>query len=801
LLARLLPYLYVPISIAFLADAVLSGGAYLLRDVVTFFHPWQDAVADAIRGGHLPLWNHDSFCGVPLLANLQSGVFYPVNWLYWVLPFDAALTTGMFLHLTLAALLMRAFLLRVGLARLGSFLGGTLFAYGTWSLSHLEFPMQLGAAVWLPMAWTGIWMVMREGNLRGCAVGALAIALSLLSGYPQMTLFGLMSSSVLALMLTPRALRQEGRAKFRVLAWPAILVLAGLVAAVQILPSREMTALSQKAAPYTAEVALSRSLPVQGLAGLLDPFFLGLPGVDRFWGGEVAEYAFATFYIGAAGLVWLIAAGRTFRRPLRRKRIRYDENSREVVCPTVIPWFLAAGGIIGVLLALGRHTPLYPLLHAHVPGFGQIRWPAAATYLIAAHLAPLAAIGFRSVTRDRDRIRRASLACLVLGGLTLAVWALAQGPGSSWFRLLQTAGAPEWQGSAYEAGQAEWLGASLGRGAVLVAIGAIGLLLFDIRSRVAGAWMVLILADLFLTARWFDTPVARGFYDETPANVAALAEELGEHRVFVPGSTSQLGNFLYGSRDPDAYRWARSSLLCNANMPLGIAAASGCEPLAPRRHEAFAQAFDAPSTPWAIKERIFDLWDAGLYFAAPEVRPLDVPRMSPETLGLEISRHEPRLGRAGVLSNWRTVEAGPPVLQALFAPSHDPAVTTLLEDTPGAGVPPSPSRKSPQRADALAVEAGPNSLRVAWQIGPAGMLRVLESWDPGWQAWVNGEPVPVYRADFLFMAVPVPQGPCEVHFRYRPSSLRQGAGASLIGLVGCLALGLLGRRRDSVTSA
>jgi len=36
-----------------------------------------------------------------------------------------------------------------------------------------------------------------------------------------------------------------------------------------------------QAEPHEAAVALTRSLPWKGLAGLVDPFFLGFPGMDR----------------------------------------------------------------------------------------------------------------------------------------------------------------------------------------------------------------------------------------------------------------------------------------------------------------------------------------------------------------------------------------------------------------------------------------------------------------------------------------------------------------------------------------
>jgi hypothetical protein len=793
-----MPLAYLALSILFLADVALTGRAYVLRDVVTFFQPWQHAVRESVQSGHLPLWNHDSFCGVPLLANLQCGFFYPPNWLYWALPFDTALTLGMVLHLTIAGVLMRGFLRRVGLAQPSAFVGGVLFAYGTWTLAHLEFPMQLGAAVWLPLAWSGVWQTMREGTPRGLARGGAAIALSLLAGYPQITLYGLISTSLLALLLLPGALRGDGRRIRRAAAWPGALLLGALLAGVQLLPSREMAALSVKTTPYPAQVAMTRSLPPQGLLTLLDPYFHGFPGPTRYWGGEVMEFAFGSFYLGAMALVWVAGSARAFRKPKRRRRIRREDFALPVegaIVPPVVTWFLALGALVGVVIALGRHTPVYPLLHEHVPGFGRSRWPAAAGYLVAVHLAGLAAIGFRAIVRERERIRAASIGALALGGLFLLVWVLARGPLADAMRSVQTAGAPPWQLAAYDAAHGEWLGSLLVRGGIVFATGGLGLLLLDIRSRVAMAWIVMLLADLFVTSRWMAPPTADGFYDTVPAPAAALAEELDGKRVYVPGSTSQLGNFLYGSRNLTAFEWARNAMLCNANMPAGVQATSGCEPLGPRRHEAFVQAFDAPGTPWPIKERIFDLWDAALYLAAPQVSAGEVPAITDPERGLVRSAHDPRLGRASLMTGWRTVPGGRAALDALFAPHHDPARVTLLEDTPGAGAPAPAERRPRETGEHLECAAAPNSIRVSWQIGPAGMLRVLESWDPGWRATVNGEPAPVYRADFLFLAVPVPEGPCDVTLEYRPRSLPEGAGATVLGLVGLVTLYVAGRRR------
>jgi len=59
---------------------------------------------------------------------------------------------------------------------------------------------------------------------------------------------------------------------------------------------------------------------------------------------------------------------------------------------------------------------------------------------------------------------------------------------------------------------------------------------------------------------------------------------------------------------------------------------------------------------------------------------------------------------------------------------------------------------------------------------------------PGWQATVDGLPAPIYRANYLFRAVPVPPGAHTVVMRFDPLSVRVGLAASLLTLLGALVL-------------
>ncbi len=76
-----------------------------------------------------------------------------------------------------------------------------------------------------------------------------------------------------------------------------------------------------------------------------------------------------------------------------------------------------------------------------------------------------------------------------------------------------------------------------------------------------------------------------------------------------------------------------------------------------------------------------------------------------------------------------------------------------------------------QRADRATVrliEYHPNSLSFRYNADRDGWLLVTDRWAPSWGAEVNGRPVEVLGANFLFRAIPVTRGENIVRFRYRP---------------------------------
>lgn len=90
-----------------------------------------------------------------------------------------------------------------------------------------------------------------------------------------------------------------------------------------------------------------------------------------------------------------------------------------------------------------------------------------------------------------------------------------------------------------------------------------------------------------------------------------------------------------------------------------------------------------------------------------------------------------------------------------------------------------------------------NTLSAILETQGAGYLVISETYHRGWRAWDNGAPVPVLRADYAFMAVPLAQaGPHAVELRFQSVSWTAGCAISGAALAIVLSLLLWRRRRD-----
>ena len=125
-----------------------------MGDLVTELYPWKAYTRAAISGGSFPLWNPHILLGAPFVGDPQTGLFYPLNLVYYVLPTPLAWTLSFLLRTVLAGVLAAALASALGASPAGSLAAAVTFAFCGWVTAFQARP-HLDSVVWLPLVLLG----------------------------------------------------------------------------------------------------------------------------------------------------------------------------------------------------------------------------------------------------------------------------------------------------------------------------------------------------------------------------------------------------------------------------------------------------------------------------------------------------------------------------------------------------------------------------------------------------------------------------------------------------------------------
>jgi hypothetical protein len=91
----------------FFGRVIGSGKPLFGSDFVFYFHPLKKFIYDYfVTHGTVPLWNGHQFSGTPLIGNIQAAIFYPLGFLFYLIPTQQAYGYTIMLHCALGAIFM-----------------------------------------------------------------------------------------------------------------------------------------------------------------------------------------------------------------------------------------------------------------------------------------------------------------------------------------------------------------------------------------------------------------------------------------------------------------------------------------------------------------------------------------------------------------------------------------------------------------------------------------------------------------------------------------------------------------------
>jgi len=805
---------------------------WCMSDVLHLLLPGLATTQAAFQRGELPLWDPSQALGVPHIDEVHFGVYYPPAWLPLVFGLRG-LGLMAWLHLVVAGCGMLGYLGALKRSPPAALLGAFAFAFSAWMTARLHaFPV-VGAACWLPWILWGLQSGAERGTRLGYVVAALATTLSLLAGFPQVAMLGLLLAGLLELVralvglrarraATPPARGSEAhRWLARALRAAGAVLVGLLLAAPQLLPTldymREQSA-RQEQAP---EIVAADAMDLPFLAHLLAPDYYatsGLPGRHP------------------------LAAQDSLRarsQPLAQNRA---ETSMGI-------------GVLGLLLALGAlvfgrswTTRCYSGVALAV--FVLLFWPAALEF-VARVLPPLRVGSPRRLLV----LSTFALAVLAAGGLDLVRKQRLATVALCWVAslvatcvlLVLLVGVPSTEESldvdAWAAQLAEEMdlgnvsleqiyavvsredfvtAASAAAGSAVLALAAAlaAVLLLRPRSaptergwdarieRMGGLLPVLLLVELLLSA-W---PMLRA----APADgVTADASTSDVGRLRVPALASAARSI-----DPEAlvppriWRVGNDPSWLRPNFPglFGLHDVQAYAPMLPLRTAELVSAV-APGTllsgsilggvlePGQLERPAVDMLGVAAVYSTVEGEP---PRgfAESERVGhVRVLRNLEALPRAYVVSRLHVVPFKGQRLERLAGAAFDPRSTAILGEAPpgalagvevftetgsegkdGLVLPPLPEDWGPREVSVL--EYAPGRLHLSVAAGAPGLLVVSESWHPGWVARVGGRELPTLVADHALIGVPLADtGALEVELAFEPAVHRVGAGLGLAGLL------------------
>jgi hypothetical protein len=838
-----------------LSPVYMTGKALFWGTPLLQFVPWWTFAWQSLLEGHLPLWNPYVGMGAPLLANYQSALFYPPNWTYFL----AYLLGGvkalawwqapmLALHLAWAGLGMARLVRRLGLGVLAQSITGLAFGLSGYLVARASFLSINAAVAWLPWVILCLTPKVRAVQASSPSTADLSrpnlalvacLAMQLLAGHAQTTWYTLLLAVLWIGFWQWNGYRQEG---FRVepeakqnVPWPlrfkpfiapfiwfvVALVIAVGIAALQLLPTAEYLMQSQRASAVDFDFAMIYSFWPWRLLTLLAPGMFGNPATGNYWG--YANYWEDALYIGLLPLLLAFGvviglAWHGLRRWVLPKSVGANQGGGLIRPYKGMVVFACVVGAIGLLLAFGNNTLIFPWLYRNVPTFDMFQAPARWLIWVEFSLALLAGLGAERWRRPVGwglywtRLGTAGALSITLGaGYT---WALMGAVSPSFIRATATLGLwgivagllslaappikrdlpgedslPPGKVKADERRlQESDLVAVPGSGAKKAGSG-LRKRLFQFAPPVQSQnrpgrpyplrlwqWAVtLFVATDLLVAGWGLNPAGDLALYGPAEGVETLRDQLAGHRLYFPPKQEYWFKYVrflqFDTFNPgDNWNDMRTAMLANANILDGIPSVNNFDPLTPGRYTDWLDLL-AEVTP-ATQQELLLLMDVGV------VQTLH--RQKLYGLGLQALDEGARL--RWVPCPRYAIDAAHARQQVASGGLNIQEEVILETGFIAEAVECSPEARATYVVMKSNGKQNPNQLVAEFEAGEGGWLVVSDVWYPGWRAWVDGVETQILHANYLFRAVELTPGNHQVVFAYRPLSFYAGVVISLVTL-------------------
>lgn len=770
------------LAIFFFLRPLILGETFFFRDLFLYFVPHAKFAGSFFRLLQVPFWNPYCGFGKPFAADPQAAAFYPLHVVFYVMPPAAAVNIYGIVHLWLTGTGMLLIARRWGLDVFPAIVAGVAAMFSTLVVSALEFHLNCATITWTPYVFLAANVLADRATTAptwrspgiGKAIVPLALVLTIqyFAGYPEFVAYsGAMAFTYGFGWAAFRA--GLSRACLFAAAFTGAGCLAILFALPQLLMTIEFLGQAERAQGVDPGYTMASLTPAH-LWGFLLPFAHGRPGYpDTWWGGSVFEYWVGTAYVGILPLMLCCLL------PWAAKEADWSTPRSPAFFRCM---FLSSAAVFGLLMAFGNNTPVYPLLHAAVPGLRFFRFPSKFLTLYVFATCLLAGYGYNFLREWSQRCHSAKRsAALVVAAWTAVVACLGVAASRSphaLFRFLIGDASPGTPSALALQTTDVWscVVFTLASAAVIIGLARSRHIAMDVLA------VAVLTANLFWVSQRLHGVVPSQLYRDTPP--IAVTSPLHSHDSRVHSAYGGIQQWLYGNRDPRLTHWAINAGVGDIWLSWNVRQTwQGGMKL--RGYLAIYGLLT--SLPPAGIERIADVASIDTVVWGAPAEQICWQQADRQVM---VTPRDTALPRAFLVDGWRIEQDENRILQALF--EIDPTSTAVVSPSEESAIPYSNVRDGTAWARQVEwLEDEPLRQRIRVSTTKPAILVVNDAWYPAWHAEVDGAKHDICRVNYHFRGVFVSPGEHMIEFRYRPSAFHRGLLGTVAASLICFALALV----------
>ena len=435
-----------------------------------------------------------------------------------------------------------------------------------------------------------------------------------------------------------------------------------------------------------------------------------------------------------------------------------------------------------LLFALGSYTPLYPFFYKYFPLFSTLRYPVKFLFLFVFYLCVAAGLGLDVLRNRFSKMRHPPYWCQ--GLLITVVMAMAA---LFWFARLHPEGiyalTQQWDLTFLKPAFLPMVLHNFNRLLVMTVL-LLLVIFFGLRHRLvrlgSPILLMLLALDLFLGNRGYALKLdAAGFHAENNI-IRTLKADPDLFRFYVLPEVKELQ--VPPKSYAEDFQMRKEILDVDLMMEHRLFDIYGYNiPIQPRYENLRSLIF---SKPLASIMPLLDLLNVKYVLTD---KPVELKGLSwildgPATSRLYENKYY--LPRAFLVGQFQVIKTDQEFANAFRELTFDPRTTILLDKEPNRFLELKKEPAVPNLESAVRMLTYENNRMVLEVTTPAAALLFMsEAYYPGWQAYVDGRPEEILRANYTFRAIPVGPGTHRVEMVMEPLSFKIGLAVTALTIV------------------